>query len=212
MLREQYEGASLFRHSGTIGTSREDGLKQVLREVLPNQFGIESGEIDSELGRSKQIDIIIYDATMTNGYSVNNNSKIVPGYSVKAIIEVKSKLSKGKMLQGIHNIESALKVVPPSINIMKRHLKPFNTIFAYELDRNSLKSLAGNLNEIIVEKPGTPVNLVTVLSEGLIHFDHDYLPFNYVPIYNSTRYGAFPLADATLQQFCEIIKSQVSID
>jgi len=209
ILLEQFEAASMYKHPGVVGTNREEAIRQILSEVLHNHFGIATGEIHSELGCSNQIDIIIYDATTTNGFSINGVSKIIPGESVRAIVEVKSRLSKSKLLEGIDNIKSALKVVPRPIDIMRSHIKPFNAIFAYQLNGNSLNSLAANLNDIVDKNPGTPVNLVAVLSSGLIHFDHDYSPYNYFPFYNSTEYGAFPLEDNTLEEFCETIKSQI---
>jgi len=92
------------------------------------------------------------------------------------VIEVKSKLTKTKLIEGIKNIQSVIELMAPPVKIFfEPERKPFTIVFAYELERNSLDSISRNLNDILaeMEKPKTLVNLVCVLNKGLIHFDHD---------------------------------------
>jgi hypothetical protein len=142
VLMQKYRASSLHKHQASAGMVRELFLRDVLREILPDTFGITTGEIHSDDKRSRQIDIIIYDATRTKGYSIAQDIKIIPGEFVKAIIEVKTKLTKDKLMEGLHTVWSAWDAIPPSPNILKRHLRPFATIFAYEVSRNSLNSIS----------------------------------------------------------------------
>lgn len=211
IISEKYK-ASLAKHQGLAGESREELIKNFIREYIPYQYGITSGEIHSDLGKSNQIDIIIYDATRTNGFSLSEKAKIIPGEHVKAIIEVKSRLSKVKLIEGVKNIRSAIDVIPPHPDLLKRHHKPFTSVFAYELNRNSLSSISKNMNEMLAVNPRTLVNLICVLNDGLVHFNNEYFPYHYVPFYNSTEYIPTPLGERTLHRFSEVLLSHIHVD
>lgn len=206
---QKYIASSLHKHQASAGTVRELLLIEILRELLPDTYGITSGEIHSGSSRSRQIDIIIFDATKTKGYSIAEDIKIIPGEFVKAIIEVKTKLTKTKLIEALHTIWSAWDAIPPSPNILKRHLRPFSTIFAYEIGKNSLKSISNNLNVLLKDKPGTLVNLIAVLDNGLVHFDHEFSPYFYNSLYNATTYGGFPTSKHTLQRFYQTLQSHL---
>ncbi|MEK3721966.1 DUF6602 domain-containing protein [Paenibacillus sp. FSL H8-0034] len=207
-LAEEYISSGSQKHNVSKGTTRETILKRFLQETLPPIYGVTSGEIVSDLGRSKQVDIILYNANETRGFSLGDpNIKIIQAESVMAIIEVKSKINKNKLIEGINNILASIDICPEPRNIIDSPRKPFTAIFAYDLDKCSLKSLSDNLNDILIENPRNLVNLVCILNKGIIHIDNEFIPHQYIPIYNATKYGPFPIGEESLYYFWNTLQS-----
>ncbi len=88
-----------IKHNLSAGEAREEVLKKLLREYLPNRFSIDSGfVIDSNGGESKQIDIVIYDNSFGSIWEING-IKYFPCETVVAVGEVKSDIKKRKKLK-----------------------------------------------------------------------------------------------------------------
>lgn len=210
-LISKYRKCGNSKHSPTVGAEREAILVSFLRDILPKRVGLCTGHAFYEDQQSKQVDIIAYDANATNGLPLGDgNNKLIPAENLLGIIEVKSKLTKTKLKEGINNIQSVIELKAHQVKkYFDLERKPFTIIFAYELERNSLDSLSSNLNDILaeMEKPKTLANLVCVLNKGLIHFDHELMPFEYLPFYNITKYKAFMYDEKTLYKMCQILKS-----
>lgn len=181
-MRVDFEISAKFNQHGNRGDYREDSLKDFLNNGrLPNNFGIASGEIISKYSQtSKQIDLIIYDNNKSIIFESSESMKIFPIESVLGMIEVKSKLSKAKLIEGLENIKSLKKLhspqliqinYGPTIQIGYYNTPPFGIIFAYDLSRNSLESLDKNLREWCQDNPPEVwPNLICVLNAGLISF------------------------------------------
>ena len=107
-----FENSSEINHNGNIGEYREKSLKEFLENGrLPQRYAIGNGEIISSVsGVSKQSDLIIYDSVEGLSFEGKDNLKIFPIESVCGIIEVKSCLSKEKLLEGLENIKSVKKL------------------------------------------------------------------------------------------------------
>lgn len=78
------------------GRYKEEKLKKILRQRLPNNISVGTGFILNQISHnesvvSKQIDILVYDNTQPPIFS-EGDFVIVTQNSVKAIIEVKSKI------------------------------------------------------------------------------------------------------------------------
>ncbi|TMS41083.1 MAG: hypothetical protein FGO69_09445 [Methanobacterium sp.] len=172
-------------HPGSIGTSRERIVQDFLSKgKLPKKYAIGKGEIigpDSNV--SKQSDLIIYDDMNAVPLLYNEDTQIYPVESVCGVIEVKSKLSKTKLVEGLENIKS-VKEVAPNDYVTYESLKrsdimvassfkrpvPFGIIFAFDLDDNSLDSLMNNLNDWEQDKDSRYwPNLIVVLNKGIIY-------------------------------------------
>lgn len=135
-------------HSVMIGTENEVALANLLRDFLPPRFGIEvSGIVIDHLGgKSKQCDIIIYDANSFPKYF----RKVFPIEIVYGVIEVKTNLSSGKSVTAMGNLESlfSLDFHPELTNYWitqskKKNLKaqpPFGAIFAYRSEPKNFET------------------------------------------------------------------------
>ena len=56
------ELAAETEHPGEAGSSREEALRELLRNYLPKRVGVGSGfVIDANGGKSRQTDVVIYD-------------------------------------------------------------------------------------------------------------------------------------------------------
>ncbi len=179
-----FENSSEINHNGNIGEYREKSLKEFLENGrLPRRYAIGNGEIISSVsGVSKQSDLIIYDSVEGLSFEGKDNLKIFPIESVCGIIEVKSCLSKEKLLEGLENIKSVKKLRINSVieeskgglTFSYRRPKPFGIIFAYKLSNNSLESLRNNIKEWESKNDAEYYpNLVVVLNQGiLIHLNN----------------------------------------
>lgn len=175
-----------MKHSGNKGGYREDTLKTFLKEgKLPEKFGIGAGEIigpSSEV--SRQSDLIIYDRYNCPVLVFGESIQVIPSEAVYGIIEVKSKLSKQKLYEGLENIASFKKIVPQGMTKKQHSImvmnyvrpRPFGMIFAYSLEKNSLESLVRNLREYEGNlDPDLWPNLIVVLNEGIIYHSNEKL-------------------------------------
>lgn len=176
-----FELSADMEHHGNRGNYREDTLAKFLMEgKIPKQYNIGSGEIISRYSESsKQIDLIIYDSLKSIQFVSSESIQIYPIESIYGVIEVKSKLSKTKLLESLENIKS-IKSMSGHTQINKKmgqtkihyHTNPpFGMIFAYGLSGNSLDSLRNNLSEWMKKNPPKVwPNMICVLNEGIIKF------------------------------------------
>jgi len=181
-MKGDFNISAQFQHHGNRGSYREDSLKNFLTNgKLPDTFGIASGEIISQYSQvSKQMDAIIYDKSKSIIFESSESTKIFPIESVLGIIEVKSQLSKTKLIEGLENIKSLKTLHAPQlitknygdrVQIGYYNNPPFGVIFAYSLSGNSLESLRNNLKEWCDSNPPEVwPNFICILDEGTINF------------------------------------------
>ncbi|OOV81379.1 DUF6602 domain-containing protein [Acinetobacter sp. ANC 5600] len=181
-MKGDFNISAQFQHHGNRGGYREDSLKNFLTNgKLPDIFGIASGEIISQYSQaSKQVDAIIYDKSKSIIFEASESTKIFPIESVLGIIEVKSQLSKTKLIEGLENIKSLKTLHAPQLieknygDVMRMgyyNNPPFGVIFAYSLSGNSLESLKNNLKEWCeYNPPEVWPNFICILDEGTINF------------------------------------------
>lgn len=178
-LLSDFNISAQIKHPGVTGTYREDSLKRFLIDGrLPSKYGIGSGEIIGPNSNiSRQSDMVIYDKENCPVIVFSESVQVFPSESVYGVIEVKSKLSKQKLIEGLENI-AAFKQLVPEGQISQRNVfmtmnyerpRPFGIIFAYSLSGNSLDSLVENLREYEARTPEDLwPNMVVVLNEGII--------------------------------------------
>lgn len=181
-MKGDFNISAQFQHHGNRGSYREDSLKNFLTNgKLPDIFGIASGEIISQYSQvSKQMDAIIYDKSKSIIFESSESTKIFPIESVLGVIEVKSQLSKTKLIEGLENIKSLKTLHAPQlitksygdrVRIGYYNNPPFGVIFAYSLSNNSLESLRKNLQEWCESNPPDVwPNFICILDEGTINF------------------------------------------
>ena len=189
MLEEFYMSAEI-NHEGSKGTVRENVLKKFLSEGrLPLRYKIGSGEIVGPAQNvSRQSDHIIYD--QLNGYTLiyDESTQVYPIECVVGTVEVKSTLTKTKLIESLENIKSVKMLAPqeivskPLYGLLMEYQRPlpFGGIFGYQLGDNSLASLVENLKEWEKETPKEYwPNVIAVLGEGIIRHYKDGLKVAY---------------------------------
>lgn len=95
-------------HPTTTGTSRELIWLQLFENIIPKKFVIEHSVfiIDSDFGRSKEVDLAIIDNAYTPYIFQYGKLKFVPIEAVAAVIECKSKkLDSGSLEKWCESIE-----------------------------------------------------------------------------------------------------------
>lgn len=107
-LASRFKESSSLQHGTTIGDASEAGWRSVLKEFLPNKYGVSSGfVIDSFGGQSDQIDIIIHDQQYSPLFlKTPTGNLVVPAESVYAIFEVKQSLNKAHVSYASDKIDS----------------------------------------------------------------------------------------------------------
>ncbi|MBN3883828.1 MAG: DUF6602 domain-containing protein [Nostoc sp.] len=98
----------LISHPGELGTGREEVIRDFLRKHLPKRFGVSTGFVFDAHGKvSRQIDIVIYDASLCPSFEAVGGKMFFPCESVVAVGEVKSQLTSTKIVaEAYDNIRS----------------------------------------------------------------------------------------------------------
>ncbi len=140
-------------HWGEEGRFKEAVLKNVLRQFLPKNLSVGTGFILKATGEndydnvlSSQLDIIVYDNTLPVLFS-EGDFVITTLKNVKAIIEVKSRLTPTLLRNAIMQFEQSISDFESQINrpffsiagrgrAIPSKTKIFTGIFAFEFDGN----------------------------------------------------------------------------
>jgi len=118
---------TIINHAPTVGTYRENILQNSLRKNLPERYHVATGFI---FGLDRQIDILIYDRVDYAPLFREGDLVVVPPESVRAAIEVKTKLTS-------ENLYAALDFLS-SVSQLDDNLPPFfKGIFAFESELNN---------------------------------------------------------------------------
>lgn len=136
------------------GRYKEAILRNVIRRFLPSCLSLGTGFIirknNQDTKISRQIDIIVYDNTIPVLFS-EGNFVITTYKNVKAIIEVKTKISNHDLHESINKSKENGKLIKKEI---------FNGIFSYEYNDgiesdsidNALKNTEGYVNHLSLGK------------------------------------------------------------
>lgn len=90
-LQAQAIEAEFFRHGPTRGVAREEILRRVLAEILPQRWGLATGQIHTHGGAySGQVDLVVYDQNTTPKLHELGASAVLPIEAVAAVISVNS--------------------------------------------------------------------------------------------------------------------------
>ncbi|GAB2887862.1 hypothetical protein GCM10027202_15590 [Microvirgula curvata] len=90
---------NLISHSGTVGTYRENLLQTLLQKHLPERYHVATGFIH---GCHRQLDVLIYDRIDYAPLFREGDLVVVPSESVRAVIEVKTNLTKDKLRNSLN--------------------------------------------------------------------------------------------------------------
>ncbi len=115
---ELYRASSGVEHAPTKGDIHEDSWIEVLRNYLPNRYGIDKGiVIDSEGNKSDQIDIVIFDPQYTPMLLIQQNHKYIPAEAVYAVFECKPTINKDYLEYGGNKASSVRNLIRTSVPI-----------------------------------------------------------------------------------------------
>ena len=94
LIAEYETTTEKIENMGLRGGAREDILKEVIRQLIPEKFRVGNGTIvDVNETQSKQQDLFIFDAFNSPVFMKMESSSVVPVESVYATVEVKSTLT-----------------------------------------------------------------------------------------------------------------------
>jgi hypothetical protein len=170
-LRQDFGELSTVPHSALKGHEAEKIVRAFLASHLPKRFGIGSGFIiDQHDALSKQTDVVIYDAINCPVYRASEDAGIFPSDNVAAIVEVKAKLDKERLIESYENIAAAkslAKTKPAELPILQT-TQTFGCVFAFESSL-TLRTLAEHYAAIVRDKGlGRHIDEIVVLDRGLI--------------------------------------------
>ncbi|EKO3815636.1 hypothetical protein NTH32_002399 [Vibrio harveyi] len=113
-----YRASRGVEHPGTKGDIHEDSWIEILRDYLPNRYGVDKGIIiDSEGNKSDQIDIVIFDPQYTPMLLTQQNHKYIPAEAVYAVFECKPTISKDYLEYAGNKASSVRKLTRTSVPI-----------------------------------------------------------------------------------------------
>lgn len=173
MAIEYQEVTSHIEHMGVRGASRENVLREYIKQLLPQKYAVGNGVItDVEGTQSKQQDFFVYDSFNSPTFLHMDSSSIVPVESVYATIEIKSTLSKETLRQSIDNIKSVkelkITVLKNSFIVPEQYNFILGTIFAYTSD-SAIETIAQNVDNICKNIPKEiQPSIICILDKGLI--------------------------------------------
>lgn len=95
----------LIGHGPTVGGQREELLRALLERHVPQRFHVATGFTE---GSDRQIDILIYDQLEYAPLFRAGNLVVVPFEAVRAVIEVKSNLTSGELIDALRHLDEAI--------------------------------------------------------------------------------------------------------
>ena len=107
-----------IEHASTKGTVNEDNWIHVFRDYVPKRYEVASGfVIDSRGGRSKQIDIVIFDKHFTPTLLDQQSHRYIPAEAVYAVFEAKPHFDKGYLAEAGDKAASVRKLDRTTVSI-----------------------------------------------------------------------------------------------
>ncbi|NLN81171.1 MAG: hypothetical protein GX136_01300 [Clostridiales bacterium] len=187
------EVTSHISHMGELGASREELLRDYIKNYLPEKFKVGRGIIlDSDGHQSRQQDFIIYDAFNSPAALLMDGLQVLPIESVYCTIEIKSTLNKTELAKCVENIKSVRMLKPCVIHNLPIQPaitnKSLGFVFAYTSD-TSIETLLDNFYELNKNvELDHQISLVCVLDKGLILRTNNSMigQISYVPAPNTT--------------------------
>lgn len=189
-MKEDLEKLSkLIPHSGEEGGAKEDAIREFLETYLPERFGVATGFVfDFKGDTSQQIDVVIFDRMVAPRFKILGNRYFFPCESVVAVGELKTNLTKEKLVDSIGKIRSVksldrtaggknvvrngyqFEMPNEKLDPSKNHVDNIFG-FIFSIDSGSLNSVAQNtITEIIPFPRQQWPNLVCIMNRGLISY------------------------------------------
>lgn len=161
LLNQSRRFGRLVVHRGTAGGYREELLRALLRRTLAERYHVAAGFID---GCDRQLDVIIYDRIDYAPVFREGDLVVVPMDSVRAVLEVKTRLTAGTLKESLEHLNSLPFELAAPI---------FKGIFAFETnipDRKLLGHVAKYYENYMTvwTQPFDEVTAICVLERQLV--------------------------------------------
>ena len=161
--------AGFYDHGPTVGAAREWVLREPLEDVLPERYGVTSGEVRASDGSvSTQWDVLIINRLDTPHLFRSPGAAVVPVEGVLAAISVKSMLDKAAIEDAA---EAAARLRSMPRRTLPSHvpsLGPTPAVFVFSFRGSALDTLREQiLNTTRPDSPGV-LSGVCVLDSGLV--------------------------------------------
>ena len=177
VLNAQFQATQVVQHNGTLGSIREQLIKDFLRAHLPELVTIMSGQvIDSSDKYSRQQDIVlVLKSTPRLPFASGNDLIFVEG--VVAAVEVKTNLDTNALVSIGQNFASVRSLVPQFgsfAQMGRNHNWPVDKVLTIIITYTgmTLESVAGTLGKLGEE---SSPDIVLDLSKGLLIKNHGLL-------------------------------------
>jgi hypothetical protein len=122
----------LIRHTGTVGTYREELLRSTIRQLLPTRYQVSTGFLENS---PRQLDVLVWDAERYAPLFREQDVVVVPSEAVRAIVEVKTTLNTSALDEALDILYEVMRVEQPAIPV-------FKGIFAFESEYKSDVAIA----------------------------------------------------------------------
>lgn len=168
-------------HPGLKGVEFEEVFRRFLRDYLPGNLEVSTGQLVDSCGAvTRQIDVIVSDRAKTPIFYRSSQARVIPVECVYAVIEVKARLDTPELDNALANMDSVRSLqklayqpeypLVRSVSIYGKQLPIWPVmyfLFAYEgID---LQTLADNLAARQMNRPlDRRIDMVCVLDQGVI--------------------------------------------
>ena len=171
-------------HWLSVGNYKENLLKELLINVLPKNLEIGTGflifNLNDELLRSKQIDLLIWDPEKGSPLFRDGDFVIIPSESCVAAIEVKTNLTAGKLKSGLKNLESVTRMIRAADQEARSQNElPYRAIFAFGCPKGFwadgiLKGIRGHYGSYDIPTEPWPIeSRISGTSESMVEYGPD---------------------------------------
>jgi hypothetical protein len=115
VLASELQTGKLAGHPGVQGDGAEDRWIELLRKRLPNRYAVSKAiVVDSEGGRSHQIDAVIHDRQYSPRVWEQGEHLYVPAESVYAAFEIKPEVNRNYVLYAAEKVASVRRLARTS--------------------------------------------------------------------------------------------------
>lgn len=140
---------TLIGHGGTVGSYREDLLRNMLRKLMPTRYSVDTGFIEDS---PRQLDVIIWDTLNYAPLFREGNVVVVPRSAVRGVIEVKTTLTSKTISEAFDILHDVFQLNPDIVPVFKG-VFAFDTKYKTNLSlAKRIKSLYSTKNEYGLEK------------------------------------------------------------
>lgn len=183
------EETKKLTHPGEYGYYREIICKDFIRFLIPRRLNIDTGFLINTADTvSTQCDIIVFDGNSTPLIENNERQRFYPVETIAAIGEVKSVLTKTKLIEAINKLAEIKQMrdkTSSSVSFVRREHKgnydpsnyQFDSIFSFIICEK-LDFDISNICDLITEsydkkyKPHNKHNLILSIEDGLLTYNY----------------------------------------